>query len=102
MFASVELEQNGETVILPARNISLGGVYLEADGHDLGEFAVGDALDVLVFDAVNEGQRPVRLPAQVVRQDDRGMALMWASTDADAALQLATLLSTMQHKGDRR
>ena len=103
MFASVELQGDGETLILPARNISLGGVYLEADGHDLGGFAVGADLEVLVFDGINESQPPVRLMAQVVRYDDRkGLALMWASSDPNAALQLGRLLNSMQPKVDAK
>ncbi len=98
MYASVELHTKGETMILPARNISLGGVYLSADGHDLAELAVGVELEVLVFDALNERNKPVRLMAQVVRHDDAGMALMWTSRDADAATRLGKLLETMQPK----
>jgi hypothetical protein len=37
----------------------------------------------------------------VVRHDDAGMALMWTSTDSDAAIKLAKLLDTMQPKGAR-
>lgn len=102
LFASVELERDGETVILPARNISLGGVYLEADGHDLGEFAVGGAVAVQVFDAVNESQPPVHLDGHVVRHDGTGMALMWAPSDPQAALQLGRLLNSMQLKGEKK
>jgi hypothetical protein len=98
MYASVELQGEGETLILPARNISLGGVYLTADRHDLSEFEVGAHLEVLVFDALNEKNRPVRLRAQVVRRDGTGMALMWASANAEAALQLAKLLGALQPK----
>jgi hypothetical protein len=102
MYASVELQREGETVILPARNISLGGVFLTADRHDLTELEVGMSVEVLVFDALNEKNRPVRLAAQVVRRDETGMALMWTSTDSDAALRLAKLLGSMQPKADKK
>ena len=98
LYASVELHGHGETLILPARNISLGGVQLATDGHDLSGFAVGAELDLLVFDALNEKKKPARLRAQVVRHDEAGMALMWSSTDSDAATKLAALLDTMQPK----
>jgi len=42
MFASVELHAAEETLVLPARNISLGGVYLSSDGHDLAILELGD------------------------------------------------------------
>jgi PilZ domain-containing protein len=102
MLASVELQQHEETLILPARNISLGGVFLGADGHDLGEFSTGDEVDVVVFDALDERRRPVRLRAQVMRLDEEGLAMMWVSTDSEAAMQLAELLRTLQPKAVRK
>lgn len=98
MYASVELRAGGEAMILPARNISLGGVHLAADGHDLGGFPEGHQLDVLVFDALDESHRPVRLRAVVMRHDADGMALMWSSSDSSAAVELARLLDAMQPK----
>jgi hypothetical protein len=98
MYASVELEQHGETVILPAQNISLGGVFLAADGHDLSGLEIGGELDVQVFDALDEHKPPVRLHAEVMRLDHDGVALQWTSTDSDCALKLAKLLNTMQPK----
>jgi PilZ domain-containing protein len=96
MYASVELHGESETVLLPARNISLGGVYLTADGHDLGGFAVGTELEVLVFDALDDTREPVRLVGEVVRHDSDGLALMWADSDPAAALALADLLDQLQ------
>jgi hypothetical protein len=98
LFASVEVHGAGETVILPARNISLGGVYLTADGHDLGTFAVGLELEVLVFDALDDKHEPVRLAGQVVRHDEMGIALSWADADPDTAQKLDKLLSSLQPK----
>jgi len=96
MFASVELHAASETLVLPARNISLGGIYLAADGHDLGLLTVGLALEVLVFDALDETRRPVRLVGEVVRLDGDGVALMWSGSDPDAALDLSRLLDRLQ------
>jgi hypothetical protein len=96
MFASVEVHGGRETVILPARNISLGGVYLTADGHDLGTFPVGSRLEVLVFNALDDRQQALRVAAQVVRHDAMGMALMWAYADPQIAYQLGALLETLQ------
>jgi hypothetical protein len=102
LFASVELHKDGETVILPARNLSLGGVSLEADGNDLGRFAVGTVIDVLIFDAVDETTPPVRAPAKVLRHDriaGKGvgsMALMWNATDPKVSELLAALLHKLK------
>ena len=96
LFASVELHRGDETVILPARNLSLGGVSLDADGHDLSRFEVGVVIDVLIFDAVDETTPPVRSPARVLRHDETGLALMWNATDPKVADVLATFLRKLQ------
>jgi PilZ domain len=96
LFASVELHSGDETVVLPARNLSLGGVSLAADGHDLGRFEVGSIIDVLIFDAVDESTAPVRSPARVLRHDADSMALMWNATDPHVAELLASLLHKLQ------
>ena len=83
--------------MLPARNISLGGVYLSADGHDLGILELGMEIEVLVFDALDEERGPVRLFGEVVRIDNHGVALMWADSDPDVARNIARLLHRLQH-----
>lgn len=83
--------------MLPARNISLGGVYLSADGHDLGMLELGMEIEVLVFDALDERRRPVRLFGEVVRIDEHGVALMWADSDPEVARNIAQLLHRLQH-----
>jgi hypothetical protein len=98
MYASVEVHAHDETVILPAGNISLGGCYLAADGHDLAAFEMGTQLDVAVFDALDADKEPVRLEAEVVRVDEEGVALMWSTTDPNAAMELAQLLESLTLK----
>ena len=98
MYASVELHAAEETMLLPARNISLGGVYLTSDGHDLAMFEVGMEVEVVVFDALNESRKSVRLVGEIVRHDGDGLALMWADSDPDVALSLAKLLNRLQPK----
>lgn len=96
MFASVELHAEAETMVLPARNISLGGAYLTADGHDLAMFEVGMELEVLVFDALDEQRKPAKLVGEIVRHDGDGLALMWADSDPDVAIRLVQLLDQLQ------
>jgi hypothetical protein len=98
MYASVEVHAASETMLLPARNISLGGVYLTSDGHDLSMLELGMELEVVVFDALNERRKPVRLVGEIVRHDGDGLALMWADSDPDVALALAKLLDRLQPK----
>ncbi|HEY1587694.1 MAG TPA: PilZ domain-containing protein [Polyangia bacterium] len=98
MYASVELHAAEETLVLPARNMSLGGVYLSADGHDLTILEMGMELEVLVFDALDEKRRPVRLFGEVVRLDGEGVALMWTDSDPEVARNVARLLHRLQPK----
>lgn len=98
LYASVELRGAGETLILPARNLSLGGVSLAADGHDLSSFADGRSFEVMIFDAVDEANPPVRAPAKVIRHDADGMALMWTISDPEMSEKLARLLETLKPK----
>src|SRR5689334_462396 len=70
LLASVEVHQGDETLILPARNLSLGGIYLGSDGNDLRRFKVGTSVEVLLFNAVDETHPPVRAGATIVRHDD--------------------------------
>ena len=95
LFASVELAHEDTTLVLPARNISLGGMFLSADGNDLTVFPVGEEVEVMLFDALDEGQTAVRALATVVRRDAEGLGLTWASTDPVVARQLASLLARL-------
>jgi hypothetical protein len=97
LFASVELRdaQNELLLILPARNVSFGGVYLTADGHDLRLYATGAKLELVVFDAVSE-DIGVRATAEVVRHDEEGMALVWMHDDPTSAAQLKALLKRLE------
>jgi len=100
MYATVELHAGAETLVLPARNISLGGVYLSADGHDLGLLEIGMELEVVVFDALDEKRRPVQLVGEVVRLEEQGVALMWADSDAEVARNVARLLRRLAPPSD--
>ncbi len=86
--------------MLPARNISLGGVYLASDGHDLGLLEIGIELEVVIFDAIDERRPPLRIVGEVVRRDEHGVALMWADSDPDVARELTSLLNRLQPLGD--
>ncbi len=102
MLASVQLTAGSETMLLPAGNISQGGVYLAADGHDLSGMTVGARIDVQVFDALDENRAPVRLTAKVVRFDERGMALQWLAVDAQEAAELAKLMDSLKPKSEKK
>jgi hypothetical protein len=92
-MASVELHHGGETLILPARNLSLGGIFLANDGNDLASLRIGTQVELLVFDAANEGSPAVRAFAEVVRLDSQGLGLRWRE-DRETSKQIASLLQS--------
>jgi hypothetical protein len=101
LYAAVRIELADETLILYARNISLGGVALEAELRELEQLPVGTTHEVLLFDAANEEIKPLALVGVVVRHDLTGFAMMWTNTDAETAFALASLLSRLKPRGAR-
>jgi hypothetical protein len=98
LFASVEVKGE-ETLVLPARNLSLGGLYVGADGHDLARaFPAGHPVDLVVFDAVDADRPALRGGARVVRHDEGGMALRWEE-DRDTAQAIGRLLASLTRRG---
>lgn len=95
LLASVEVRQGEDTLILPARNLSLGGIYVGSDGHDLSQFQVGSRVELLLFDAANETNPAVRGAARVVRHDAGGIAMAWEPDDA-AVRAIKQLLGALQ------
>jgi hypothetical protein len=95
LYASVELRRGEDALVLPARNISLGGLYLAADGNRLNKIEVGETVDVVVFDAMDASMPTLRAAAQVVRNEGQGLALGWATTDPVLFNQVATILDRL-------
>lgn len=94
LMAGVEVHTGDETLVLPARNLSLGGIFLTADGNDLSRLALGTTVELLVFNAADESHPAVRAHAEVVRHDDSGVGLRWREgTDAK---QLSSLLEALR------
>jgi hypothetical protein len=97
-MASVELHQGDETLILPAKNLSLGGIYVGADGHDLSRYPIGTGMELLVFDVTDETRPSVRGAAEVVRHDEGGMAMRW-SESGDTLGSIRELLKALRAGG---
>lgn len=95
LLASVELHQGDDTLILPARNLSLGGIYLGSDGNDLSRIEICTVVELLLFNAVNEDDPPVRAAATVVRHDEEGVGLKWIES-AETFFALASLLKALK------
>ena len=95
-MASVELHDGEETTVLPAKNLSLGGIFVAADGNNLIDaFGIGHTVEVLLFNAADENHPAVRGKAKVVRFDTEGMALKW-EPDIGVQKQLAKLLDAIK------
>src|SRR5262245_56916030 len=87
LYASVRIERAGERLLLPVKNISLGGVLLSSTGHDLSDFPVGSRIQIVVFHPDDPGKHAT-VNADVVRNDGNGMALNWPSELARATVAL--------------
>jgi hypothetical protein len=98
LFASVELKKANETLVLAARNISLGGVLLEADDHEIERFPLGGVVDIHLCDAFDPESPAWHAQAQVIRHEHDAMALMWVGDDPDTLHQLDGILRRMKQK----
>ena len=96
LFASVKVEAVEETLVLYARNLSLGGVLLDMGDLRPAQLPVGEHYDVLLFDAANEQAAPVRLRAQVARYERGAAALKFTSQDPDSMRKLTRLFIGLQ------
>ena len=95
LLAQVELHRGDETLILPARNLSLGGILLGSDGNDLSHFEIGGSVDLQLFDARDETQPPLRALARVVRRAVDSLALSFVESD-EVKRRLRELIATIQ------
>lgn len=98
LSVSVEVRHGAATLVLPARNISLGGIYLAADGKRLNRLRVGDPVEVTVFDLLDEAKHVIRTTARVVRNEGQGIGLSWSTTDPVLAEQVTSILDRLIHR----
>jgi len=80
LHAMVQLHAGREELTLSVRNISLGGIYLQSNGYNLGYFAPGSEHKVVMFDPAN-AEEQVAATAKVVRHKKDGMAMVWKEDD---------------------
>ena len=85
-------------IILTVRNISMGGVFVLHDGHDLSKFTLGSRHELTIF-TPSDVDKQLLVRGQVVRHDPDGMALKWREDDT-SAMRLAALVGTAA-AGDR-
>ena len=95
LYASVEIRRGEERLVLSVQNISVAGVLLLADGHDLSSLAVGALHELVVFDR-NDQATQVKLVARVARRPPEGVAFTWS--DEDAMFEIAALLGKLKKR----
>jgi hypothetical protein len=100
LFAQVELHRGGEVTVLPAINISSGGLLVGVEHGELADLRVGDLVHIFLSSDDSGEPIEIAMDATVVRADfDAGkrsrLAMMWTSTNAKATAQLARLLADL-------
>jgi hypothetical protein len=96
LFAHVQLRRDQETVMLSARNASLGGLLLASGSHDMTRFPVGSHVDVQLFTSADQLRPTVCGPARIVRHEKDAVALAWTTLDPRVTQVLINLLSRLE------
>lgn len=100
LLAQVELEVDGDVLVVPIVNISAGGVLLRAEHAEATSLHVDDQVSVHLDISDIANPITVTMDASVVRivTSDAGatIAMMWTSTDAMAVVRLAELLQYLR------
>ena len=103
LFAQVELEVDGDVLVLPIINISAGGLLLRAEQGEASALQVDDRVTVHLDISDIPAPITVTMDASVVRVvtaegAPTKVAVMWTSTDAMAVLRLAELLEYLRSR----
>jgi PilZ domain len=80
LFATVELRDGDDVLVLSVGNLSLGGAWLAGDGLDLSRVAVGAEKELTIFDECDPGIG-VTVRGRVLRRSAAGIALAWIGAD---------------------
>ncbi len=101
LYAQVELEVDGDVLVMPIINISAGGLLLRAEHGEAVELQVDDRVRIHLD--VSDIPEPIALTmdASVVRivTNDTGatsVGVMWTTSDAMVVLKLAELLQYLR------
>lgn len=110
VLAQVEIRGDETTLVMPVRNISVGGLYVDLDSPDPGtlgpELAPGQRATVFLDASDGGGDTlSVTREAEILRIDSGGpggsggMALRWVPVDADVAERFARVLEVLLERG---
>lgn len=95
LHASVLLKaEGGRHIVLAVRDMSLSGLFLNAEPGDLSALPpLGATFDLMLF-ATDDVSREVDVKAKVVRHASDGIAIDW-SDDLSATYRIALLMETL-------
>lgn len=111
VLAQVEIRGGDSTLVVPVRNISAGGLYVDLDSHDpegLGPTLAPGQRATIFLDASEGGDDPdlaVSRDAEILRIDKKGpggrggMALRWTLAEVEVIERLALLLEVLRQRG---
>ena len=111
VLAQVEIRGGESTLVVPVRNISAGGLYVDLESHDPG--GLGPALApgqraTIFLDASEGGNDPelaVTRDAEILRIDKAGpggragMALRWTLAEVEVIERLTCILEVLRQRG---
>jgi hypothetical protein len=89
---------DSQTASRPARNISMGGIFVAMPPKELPQLTVGCVVHI----SVTAGPQTVRLRAAVLRRDDAGVGLGWMKDSDEMQGTIESLLEAVRRsRADR-
>lgn len=119
VLAQVEIRGGESTLVVPVRNISAGGLYVDLESHDprgLGPGLAPGQRATIFLDASEAGNEPdlaVSREAEILRIDQAdahaggdaaargraGMALRWTLAEVEVVERLERILEVLRQRG---
>jgi hypothetical protein len=107
VLAQVEIRGGENTLVVPVRNISVGGLYVDLDDHDpavLGASLAAGQRATIFFDASDgDDELVVSREADILRIDRPevgrgGMAMRWTAVEPEVAEHFARVLEVLRRR----
>lgn len=108
VLAQVEIRGGENTLVVPVRNISVGGLYVDLDDHDpntLGSsIAAGQRATIFLDASDGNEDLVISRDADILRIDRPevgrgGMAMRWAEIAPEEAERFTRVLTAMRRRG---
>jgi hypothetical protein len=108
VLAQVEIRGGTDTLVVPVRNISVGGLYVDLEEHEPGalgpSLAAGQRATVFLDASDLEEDLVVTREADILRIDrpERGrggMAMRWVEVEPDVARHFERVLDVLRRRG---